>query len=322
MTFLHGSALTTAITAIVKDGKADLAVAFWGGEAVDRLGLPQDCSNIRIACDAYSGACNPKAFEDLLARNARIVDVPGLHAKVYNNHAAMVVTSANASTNGLTENTADIPGDEAGIHVTDSASVGDATAWFETIWQGRTAVTKDDVSDIRKLWNQRRNNRPVRSAKTLASLILEDSPELQERRLWVYIYRYEEVSMPHKLEYEKLTGQACEVITTSYGGSVYPFFTGKIERAEFGDEIICFEKKSRSIRFDGVWKIGAPLQGKYSITPCTEVERPLGLDIKPLSDWKKISKMVERLLKDGDLEIDSAPKPVGDFAGLIRKTAE
>jgi hypothetical protein len=34
-------------------------VAFWGGDACEKLHIPSDGHGSRIACDARSGACNP-----------------------------------------------------------------------------------------------------------------------------------------------------------------------------------------------------------------------------------------------------------------------
>ena len=84
--------------------KLDLGVAFWGKDAVSRLGLDHTKAQLRILCDLESGACNPKAMLELLGRpNTHIKSINGFHAKVYLSSSAAVVGSANASANGLGE---------------------------------------------------------------------------------------------------------------------------------------------------------------------------------------------------------------------------
>ena len=82
MSFRHGAGLTKAIRETVAAGPVEMAVAFWGTMACERLELPVDLSSYRIACDARSGFCSPVALGTLLRRGARVVDVRKLHAKV------------------------------------------------------------------------------------------------------------------------------------------------------------------------------------------------------------------------------------------------
>ena len=92
--FVTGEHLLQAARSTVALGRADLAVAFWGPKAVDLLEMPVDASGIRVACDAFSGSCSPKALAELLRRGAKVYDSPGLHAKVCLGTGMLVVGSA------------------------------------------------------------------------------------------------------------------------------------------------------------------------------------------------------------------------------------
>jgi hypothetical protein len=80
-----------------------LAVAFWGGDATERLDIARwRARKVRVICNATSGACNPKALKGLRSKiGANLRTNPNLHAKVYWTPAKFVVTSANASASGL-----------------------------------------------------------------------------------------------------------------------------------------------------------------------------------------------------------------------------
>ncbi len=77
----------------------DCAVAFWckGAEAL----IPKNVKP-RIICDLTSGGTNPQVVRDFLERcKDKVKHLDSLHAKVYVGKNAAIVTSANASINGL-----------------------------------------------------------------------------------------------------------------------------------------------------------------------------------------------------------------------------
>ena len=98
--FLHGRALARAIVEALKGERRDLAVAYFGKGAMQRLGLKAP-KGARILCDFWSGCCNPFEIELLIRGGADIRDSRGLNAKVYIGSEEAVVASANASANGL-----------------------------------------------------------------------------------------------------------------------------------------------------------------------------------------------------------------------------
>ncbi len=82
MTFFDGESLSRAIRDVVAEGPVEMAVAFWGNDAVRRLALPADLTNYRYVCDAESGSCIPKALGQLLERGASVATLAGMHAKL------------------------------------------------------------------------------------------------------------------------------------------------------------------------------------------------------------------------------------------------
>ncbi|HLW90446.1 MAG TPA: phospholipase D family protein [Roseiarcus sp.] len=78
------------------------AVAYWGDGAAAELRLNGIRKPLRILCDLWSGACNPKELGVLLELpNVELRWFDHLHAKIFWTPACAVVGSANASTNGL-----------------------------------------------------------------------------------------------------------------------------------------------------------------------------------------------------------------------------
>jgi hypothetical protein len=120
-----------------------LAVAYWGAGAFEKLGISGD-KEVRILCDLLSLGCNPYEIEKALAAPyapaVKVRHVPRLHAKVYLSEEAVIVGSANASTNGL----GDHPGAnvEAAIHTSDGSASAGARTWFENIWGSDDLSTK------------------------------------------------------------------------------------------------------------------------------------------------------------------------------------
>jgi hypothetical protein len=170
MNFLHGSALSAAIRNTLNGRRADIAVAFWGDGACKLLAIPFNAKGSRVACDARSGAGNPSAISDLMKRNVAIVDVRGLHAKVYIGEKGVIISSANASANGLGEEGEEIlAGLEAGYLTQRREDIELARQWFEDLYTDGKPVTEDDLPELRKLWTQRQLHRPTRRPDTQRS---------------------------------------------------------------------------------------------------------------------------------------------------------
>jgi hypothetical protein len=107
--------------------RVNLAVSFWGDGACEKLGLDKTVAHVRIICDPWSGACNPKELKTLLGKsNIELLALRGLHSKVYWTPHWMLVSSANASANGLGDEARELAGTvEAGICTDDEGALAE-----------------------------------------------------------------------------------------------------------------------------------------------------------------------------------------------------
>lgn len=156
--FLSDSAVLKEISKGLKAGPADLAVAFWGKNAARTLRLTNVKQTLRIICDAYSGACNPDELRVLLGnRKVEIKWLNGLHAKVYILPDVVIVGSANASANGLGDESMEAKNTEAAALTTDERFRAAAKQWFEKLWSSADAVslTEAHIEEIRRRWKLR-----------------------------------------------------------------------------------------------------------------------------------------------------------------------
>ena len=150
MEFLQGQTLQRQITTLLSDRPLDCAVAFWGLGAHKRLGTAHGL--VRILCNLSMGGTNPHAIR-ALQRTVPVRQLDDLHAKVYIGRSEMIVSSANASTNGLGFNDS-VGWMEAGYRTRDHVDV--ARQWFELQWQRGREVTEQDLEAAQILWERRR----------------------------------------------------------------------------------------------------------------------------------------------------------------------
>lgn len=186
MIFVSGAKLTSKIREILKAGRVEMAVAYWGKDACNMLGLAEAMANSRVACDAFSGACNPSAIEDLLRRGIEVRDVPRLHAKVFIAGSQALIGSANASANGLGSEDQELAiGLEAGVFSQDASVVEEARRWFDEIYAIGTRIEKKDLPRIRSIWLQHRAKRTSIHGGRLIDAIRQRDAALKDRRFFV-----------------------------------------------------------------------------------------------------------------------------------------
>lgn len=313
--FKTGNDLTKAIHQIVSNGHADLAVAFWGDRATDLLGIPCDASNIRIVCDAWSGCCNPNILAELLDRNCTLVDVPHLHAKVYIGDGSAIVASANASTNGLGEEGIEYPKNyEAGYIVTNPVDVTDAREWFEAIFRIGTPINEDDIPQIRKIWREKRKNRPVGRTITSFLEVLQYKPEyLEGRGLKVAIYKYEDP--PERIE-RKYRESA--FYDKKYDGSRYSpyYFEAYSWNINSGDYILDVGRdENGNYECEGVWKVLSIINNKELI-PTELIRQPFSLSLS-VGDKKLLAAKVKLLVDSKKIKINGPLLSIRDFAKIF-----
>lgn len=314
MSFVHGANLTEAIQRVVRVGPADVAVAFWGNGACEKLGLPTDLHDYRIACDARSGACSPATIKELLWRGAMVVDVASLHAKVYCSSAGMVVASANASGNGLSEDTLESAGLEAGFFVNSDVDITRAREWLDKIFQAGTPLTEADLPELNDLWKASRTGRIIR--QPLCRAILAGGRGIADRGLRVYLYTAENppAEMIERFQSSPYFDEE------AWKDESYPFFCGELNDVQVGDELLCFEFSGPTASCERVWKVLAKIgQGEQAIWPVAEVARPLG---RILGDPGELTSRVERAVRRGRLKLDGPPISLSALAAAVSQAAE
>jgi hypothetical protein len=214
--FLDDETLLCSVTKLIEDGeRADLAVAYWGRGAIDKLGI-QSTKPMRILCDLLSGGCNPREIKKFLegpfADNKEfcVRYLNNLHAKVYATPTSIIVGSANASANGFGD------GDrigtlEAAVQTDDRAVVGEAAKWFDGLWKKSKKIDDAALEKARDAWRSSRSKRPP---KATVLEVLANDPDWFRGGVWVTYYvsdvsdnakaRFEQIKeryySPHQLE--------------------------------------------------------------------------------------------------------------------------
>jgi hypothetical protein len=149
--FLVGSELTEAIRRLTKAGKVDCAVAFWG-DGAEGMFRKTAARTSRIVCNLRMGGTNPRAIRRMLDL-AQVRHCDALHAKIYLGSTRAIVTSANASANGLgIEGASSGTWIEAGYLTTIVAPI---RAWFEGLWESSNAITEADLDAAEAAWSTR-----------------------------------------------------------------------------------------------------------------------------------------------------------------------
>jgi hypothetical protein len=312
MAFLHGQGLSEAIQELAASGRMDIAVAFWGGDACEKwLRIPRTAQGWRVACDARSGACNPSAIDDLLARQVSIVDVPGLHAKVYIGENGAVTSSANASANGLGEQGLELSiGLEAGYLFREHAEIESARNWFEGIFKRGRPVTKTDLPHIRELWEERWAHRPVRLAhRSFWEVLLNDPAGLDERGLKVFVGN--SYNPPKKIEDKYLHYGYSESENNSF------YWDAQDWQARLGDYILEFLREDDIVSFSSVWRVQAVIEDGL-IIPVERVSKPFRLRLSR-ADMGDIEDRVRSAIDKRILLLDGRPLSIGDFCKAVAR---
>lgn len=188
---LTGDALSKAISGIMEERPVRCAVAFWG-QGADKLFAPmQLCSQIQIVCNLLAGGTNPNVIEKLQRAGVRIRQADRLHAKVYIGNKQAIITSANASTNGLgLEGAEQSYWTEAGVSVDVDRSID---TWFETLWEESREIGEDDIKKAKSKWKDRQRTKPTiesfrffdpeNDSLPLLTWWSDYNPELQENNI-------------------------------------------------------------------------------------------------------------------------------------------
>lgn len=166
MKFLFGTELTAATKQIVESDNVRIAVAFWGSDGPERIGLNvSKRTDWKIVCNLTMGGTNPKAIENLGSSSGEkwrhIRHSPRLHAKVFLCETSAIVGSNNVSANGLSlEGEEQVGWDEAGVLITDPQELLRIAGWFEKIWKSAKQVDAPALKAAERARRRRRTTRP------------------------------------------------------------------------------------------------------------------------------------------------------------------
>lgn len=108
--------------------------------------------NIKIICNAKSSSCNPFTVHDLLQQNnVEIKSRNDIHAKMYLFDNTALISSANATQNGLGDGTI-----EVASQTTDESAINEIKLWFNTLWQDSQSENVSDYDD--ETWETLKSN--------------------------------------------------------------------------------------------------------------------------------------------------------------------
>lgn len=143
--------------------EAILAVAFWGIDAIGRLGLDRrpDGAMLKIVCNLDSGACNPCAIQKLLdIPNVRVRNLSKLHGKVYWTPRQVVIGSSNASANGLVAR--DAAGwMEANVLTSEISMIQRSGEWCRSCFDNGSKITEELLNQSQQVWERRQKMSPA-----------------------------------------------------------------------------------------------------------------------------------------------------------------
>lgn len=144
MEFLEGGAVAERAARLLRDAKAaKLAIAYWGRGGTKLLGLDPKNRDVRVICCLNGGKSDP---DEIGRFGARARQNDRLHAKVIWTPEGAIVGSANASSNGLPSEEEAAKGlIEAGVHISDPATLASIAAWFDRQYAAARRIVPADL---------------------------------------------------------------------------------------------------------------------------------------------------------------------------------
>lgn len=190
MEFLEGGAVVSRARRLLKEARtARLAIAYWGRGGAKLLGLDPETPGLRVICCLKGGKSDP---DEIRRFGARARQNDRLHAKVIWTPEGAIVGSANASSNGLPTEEDDAAGlIEAGVYVTEGATLRRIAGWFDRQHAAARRITPTDLAEAelarrRAEWFSRK--RP--KAPSFIEALENGWPrEFQGKRIQFYLWR-------------------------------------------------------------------------------------------------------------------------------------
>lgn len=186
--FLTGSNLSDEIRKVVNGNNVRCAVAFWGNGSMELFGNSMSkLYSAKIICDISMGCTSDVALKKLKApENINLKHYNNFHSKFYISDIGAIVTSANASNNGIgfLENSPKL--EEAGVFLSptdDKQAYNDIEERFDIYFNEAKNVDLDTLKLAEKNWEKRKaGNRSAKNntSKKTGSLIslIKSNPEM------------------------------------------------------------------------------------------------------------------------------------------------
>lgn len=189
MTFLQEKDLTSAIKKLIKQrGPIRLAVAYWGKESLKLLDIDPKRKDISVICCLRGGKSDPDVIRRFGER-ARQHD--RLHAKVIWTRSGAIVSSANASSNGLPEEEEEAAGlIEAGYYTDDQSDLVSIERWLDKLSSTSCVILKRHLDAARaarqkRAWGQR----GARTKQRFVDAVKEGRLEFDKQRIFFVFWK-------------------------------------------------------------------------------------------------------------------------------------
>ncbi|QGM47646.1 phospholipase D family protein [Methylocystis heyeri] len=149
--FITEKDLSARIRLVLSGTEIQCAVAFLGDGSAELL---RDKVQAEIICDLSMGGTFPPELKRLGAPgNEKLRYINGLHAKVYISSAGAIVSSANATANGIGNDRHQARLIEAGtFYSPDDANWRSTKKWFCQLYESAPRVDKGALADAYQRW--------------------------------------------------------------------------------------------------------------------------------------------------------------------------
>lgn len=283
------------------------------------LGIGRVEAEVRIICDASSGACNPDELKRLLdLPHVQIRTKDSLHAKLYITGECAFIGSANASANGLGEEGREVANNiEAAAMITDPAFTRSALHWFNGLWNAPDTkqLSAENIKRIRDLWKLRRRHRPMPARKNTSLLYaVKANPEaFKNRDLRLIAYSGTASSKEAQAKFKSISSELYETSALQGYKKDYclPYYEDYDDcDVSPGDYIMDFQVnvKTRRAKYWGLWRVRS--EQAFHKTKCGR--RLILLDLVshyqnlkcPERDGKLLEKAIETHLTESGFKED------------------
>lgn len=302
--FLTEKEIFPQIKTLLRQAKrVKCAVAFWGEQAPEALGLPYLNGPAYLICNFESGATNPEVIRQLRKlKNVQIRSLPRLHAKVYWTESGAIIGSSNASANGLSFENEELRGwFEANMLITNENVLRDIETWFDKLWSQANLIDEALLKEMEEAWCKRRDIRPPinRNKGSLLAALKKNRDDFKDRNILIVIYRLYASPEANKV-FENWRSE-----NSLSGSSQVDFYEGWDDLPPGATVVDLYYGPRGGFECTGLWSIPDPLlveSFRYDsgdegyITMCFKRRDYGGLTIKP-EDKALLQQHIEALYR-------------------------